>query len=47
MSTIIGLVGGGGIGFLLIQWMRLLDFKAAGLAVWFIVIRLQNNADID
>jgi phosphonate transport system permease protein len=38
MSTIIGLVGGGGIGFLLIQWMRLLDFKAAGLAVWFIVI---------
>jgi phosphonate transport system permease protein len=38
MSTIIGLVGGGGIGFLLVQWMRLLDFKAAGLAVWFIVI---------
>ncbi len=38
MSTVIGLVGGGGIGFLLIQWMRLLDFKAAGLAVWFIVI---------
>jgi len=38
MSTIIGLVGGGGIGFLLIQWMRLLDFKAAGIAVWFIVV---------
>ena len=38
MSTVIGLVGGGGIGFLLVQWMRLLDFKAAGLAVWFIVI---------
>jgi phosphonate transport system permease protein len=38
MSTIIGLVGGGGIGFLLVQWMRIVDFKAAGLAVWFIVI---------
>ncbi len=38
MSTVIGLVGGGGIGFLLVQWMRLLDFKAAGIAVWFIVI---------
>jgi len=38
MSTVIGLVGGGGIGFLLIQWMRLLDFKAAGIAVWFIVV---------
>lgn len=38
MSTVLGLVGGGGIGFLLIQWMRILDFKAAGLAVWFIVI---------
>ena len=38
MSTVIGLVGGGGIGFLLVQWMRLTDFKAAGIAVWFIVI---------
>jgi phosphonate transport system permease protein len=38
MSTVLGLVGGGGIGFLLIQWMRILDFKAAGIAVWFIVI---------
>lgn len=38
MSTVIGLVGGGGIGYLLVQWMRLLDFKAAGIAVWFIVI---------
>jgi phosphonate transport system permease protein len=38
MSTIIGAVGGGGIGFLLIQWIRLLDFKAAGIAVWFIAI---------
>jgi phosphonate transport system permease protein len=38
MSTVLGLVGGGGIGFLLIQWMRILDFKAAGIAVWFIII---------
>jgi phosphonate transport system permease protein len=38
MSTVLGLVGGGGIGFLLIQWMRISDFKAAGIAVWFIVI---------
>jgi phosphonate transport system permease protein len=38
MSTIIGAVGGGGIGYLLIQWVRLLDFKSAGIAVWFIAI---------
>lgn len=38
MSTIIGMVGGGGIGFLLIQWIRLLDYKAAGIAVWFIAV---------
>jgi phosphonate transport system permease protein len=38
MSTIIGAVGGGGIGFLLIQWIRLLDFRSAGIAVWFIAI---------
>jgi phosphonate transport system permease protein len=38
MSTIIGAVGGGGIGYLLIQWIRLLDFKSAGIAVWFIAI---------
>ncbi len=38
MSTIIGMVGGGGIGFLLTQWIRLLDYKAAGIAVWFIAI---------
>jgi len=36
MSTVIGLVGGGGIGFVLIQWIHLLDYKAAGIAVWFI-----------
>jgi phosphonate transport system permease protein len=38
MSTVIGLVGGGGIGFVLIQWIRLFDYKAAGIAVWFIAI---------
>jgi len=38
MSTVIGMVGGGGIGFVLIQWIRLLDYKAAGIAVWFIAI---------
>jgi len=36
MSTIIGLVGGGGIGYVLIQWIHLFDYKAAGIAVWFI-----------
>jgi len=38
MSTIIGFVGGGGIGFLLSQWIRLLDYDSAGIAVWFIAI---------
>jgi phosphonate transport system permease protein len=38
MSTVIGLVGGGGIGFLLSQWIRLLDYRSAGMAVWFIAL---------
>jgi phosphonate transport system permease protein len=38
MSTVIGFVGGGGIGFLLQQWIRLLDYRSAGMAVWFIAI---------
>lgn len=38
MSTIIGLVGGGGIGFILIQWMRLYQWEAAGIAIWLITI---------
>lgn len=38
MSTVIGLVGGGGIGFILVQYIRLLDYKAAGIAVWFIAV---------
>jgi phosphonate transport system permease protein len=38
LSTVIGLVGGGGIGFLLIQYIRLFQFESAGIAVWFIAI---------
>ncbi len=38
MSTIIGLVGGGGIGFLLIQWIHQFQYEQAGLAVWLITI---------
>jgi phosphonate transport system permease protein len=38
MSTILGLVGGGGIGFILIQWMRLYQWEAVGIAVWLITI---------
>ena len=38
MSTIIGLVGGGGIGFLLTQYIRLLQYDYAGLCVWFIAV---------
>jgi phosphonate transport system permease protein len=38
MSTVIGFVGGGGIGFVLIQWVNLLRYKQAGVAVWAIVI---------
>ncbi len=38
MSTIIGFVGGGGVGFLLQQWIRLLMYEEAGAAVWAIAI---------
>ena len=38
MSTVIGMVGGGGIGYLLIQWIRLLDYRSAGIAIWFIAV---------
>lgn len=37
VSTIIGFASGG-IGFLLQQWIRLLDYRSAGIAVWFIAI---------
>ncbi|MDQ3811372.1 MAG: phosphonate ABC transporter, permease protein PhnE, partial [Chloroflexota bacterium] len=38
MSTVIGLVGGGGIGFLLIQYMNLLQYNQAATVLWMIVI---------
>jgi phosphonate transport system permease protein len=38
MSTVIGLVGGGGVGFLLSQYIRLFDYRAAGICVWFIAL---------
>lgn len=38
MSTIIGAVGGGGIGVVLIQWIRLGDNHSVGIAVWMIAI---------
>ncbi|HEV7664682.1 MAG TPA: phosphonate ABC transporter, permease protein PhnE [Chloroflexota bacterium] len=38
MSTVIGLVGGGGIGFLLIQYMNLLQYNQAATVLWLIVI---------
>jgi phosphonate transport system permease protein len=38
MSTVIGLVGGGGIGFILIQRIKIFNYKAAGIAVWFVAI---------
>jgi phosphonate transport system permease protein len=38
MSTVIGFVGGGGIGTLLYQWIHLLRYKEAGAAVWAIAI---------
>ena len=38
MSTIIGAVGGGGIGFILIQWIRQFQYDSVGLAVWLIAV---------
>ena len=38
MSTIIGFVGGGGIGYLLQQWIRLFMYEEAGAAVWAIAL---------
>lgn len=38
MSTVIGLVGGGGIGFLLVQYMNLLQYNQAATVLWMIVI---------
>lgn len=36
MATVIGLVGGGGIGYLLIQYMNLLQWPQAATAIWMI-----------
>ena len=38
MSTVIGMVGGGGVGFLLIQFINLLQWQQAATAVWGITI---------
>ena len=38
MSTIIGFVGGGGVGFVLQQWINLLQYRNAAVAVWAIAI---------
>lgn len=38
MSTVIGLVGGGGIGPLLIQWINLFQWREAATALWAITI---------
>lgn len=38
MSTVIGLVGGGGIGQLLIQYMRIWDYSNAGMMMLLIMI---------
>lgn len=38
LSTVIGLVGGGGIGFLLTQYIQLLQWNQAGTALWLIGI---------
>lgn len=38
MSTILGFVGGGGIGFLLQQWIRLSAYNEAATAIWAIAI---------
>jgi len=36
MATVIGLVGGGGIGYQLIQYMNLLQWRQAATAIWLI-----------
>jgi phosphonate transport system permease protein len=38
LSTVIGLVGGGGIGFILIQYINLLQWNQAATAIWLIGI---------
>jgi phosphonate transport system permease protein len=38
MSTVIGFVGGGGIGYILIQYINLLQWNQAATAIWLITI---------
>ena len=38
ISTILGFVGGGGIGFYLSQRINVLEYQKAGTAIWAIVI---------
>ncbi len=38
MSTVLGLVGGGGIGYLLIQYIQLLQYNQSATVLWLIVI---------
>jgi phosphonate transport system permease protein len=38
LATIIGLVGGGGIGQLLFQWLNQFQWQNAGIAAWLITI---------
>lgn len=38
MATVIGLVGGGGIGYTLIQYIHTLQWQQAGTAIWLIAI---------
>jgi phosphonate transport system permease protein len=37
-STVIGFVGGGGIGFILQQYINLLQWRQAATALWMIAI---------
>jgi phosphonate transport system permease protein len=38
MSTVIGFVGGGGVGFVLQQYINLLQYRQAATAVWAITL---------
>lgn len=46
MATVIGLVGGGGIGFKLVEYMNLLQWQQAATAIWLIagVVMLMDYA---
>ncbi len=46
MATVIGLVGGGGIGYQLIQYMNLFQWRQAATAIWLIaaVVMLMDYA---